>query len=129
MSSAPPQMPSHRARHACDRCRVMRSKCSGGIRCTLCETSDAICVYSDRKREQEKSNATDTLSSYHEKDVDLYRIFDKSADRIKQLEAEKATLVEALTDVIHKSEISLEQCPKITKLLSWVSSPTSNPVK
>ena len=76
-----------------------------------------------------KSNATDTSSLYHEKDVDLYRIFDKSADRIKQLEAEKATLVEALTDVIHKSEISLEERLKITKLLSWVSSPMSNPVK
>ena len=76
-----------------------------------------------------ESNTTDTSSLYHVKDVDLYRVFDQSSDRIKQLEAEKATLVEALTDVIHKSEISLEERQKVTKLLSWVSSPPSIPVK
>ena len=76
-----------------------------------------------------KSNATDTSSLYIVKDVDSYRVFDQSADRIKQLEAEKATLVEALTDVIHKPEISPEERQRITKLLSWVSSPPSIPVQ
>ena len=75
-----------------------------------------------------KSNATDTSSLYHGKDVDLHRLVDKSADRIQQLEAEKATLVEALTDVILKSEVSLEERQKFMELLSWVSSPPSIPV-
>ena len=75
-----------------------------------------------------KSNATETSSIYHSRDVDLRRSLDKSADRIQQLEAEKATLVEALTEVILKSDISLEERQKFIKLLSWVSSPPSIPI-
>ena len=43
----------------CDRCRELRTKCSGGTRCVRCTKDDAICSYSDRKRESNKSTCVD----------------------------------------------------------------------
>ena len=43
-----------RTSHACDRCRVMKIKCSGGDRCKKCTADDQECVYGDGKRERHK---------------------------------------------------------------------------
>lgn len=46
--------PRARTSHACDRCRRLRIKCSGGVHCEKCTRDDACCTYSDRKREHAK---------------------------------------------------------------------------
>lgn len=59
---SPPKFPSvrgtskvkRRISHACDRCRMMRTKCSGGEQCSKCIKDNANCVYGDRKRERNK---------------------------------------------------------------------------
>lgn len=54
-----------RTTHACDRCRIMRTKCSGGERCTKCIKDNATCLYGDRKRERNKKYAVPrTVSSW-----------------------------------------------------------------
>jgi hypothetical protein len=51
----PIELPARvRTSHACDRCRELRAKCSGGTRCAKCTKDDATCLYSDRKRERNK---------------------------------------------------------------------------
>lgn len=44
----------NRTSHACDRCRAMRAKCSGDVRCEKCVKDDTVCIYGDRKREKNK---------------------------------------------------------------------------
>jgi hypothetical protein len=53
-SRAKTQPPKSRIPHACDRCRVLRTRCSGGERCARCTKDDAECQYRDRKRERDK---------------------------------------------------------------------------
>lgn len=127
MSPPDPQQPRHRASHACDRCRAMRSKCSGGVRCTKCAQHDAACVYSDRKREHNKKYYHRYLVDVIDRDTNLYRSLRQSADRIQQLLEEKAALVNALTGVAHHSEISQEHRQIIMTLLSRVSFAPVNP--
>src|SRR5436189_1701922 len=47
-----PLSPPKRTLHACDRCRAMKIKCSGGDRCKKCIADDQVCVYGDRTRER-----------------------------------------------------------------------------
>lgn len=43
-----------RISHACDRCRFMRTKCSGASPCSKCAKDGVLCAYNDRKREKNK---------------------------------------------------------------------------
>jgi hypothetical protein len=52
--SALPLTSKVRTSHACDRCRLMRAKCSGGDRCVKCTKDGAACAYGDRKRERNR---------------------------------------------------------------------------
>src|ERR1700744_5387234 len=44
-----------RITHACDRCRLMRTKCVGGNPCDKCRKDRALCAFGDRKRERKKN--------------------------------------------------------------------------
>ncbi|KAI1625564.1 hypothetical protein EDD37DRAFT_309214 [Exophiala viscosa] len=55
-----------RTTHACDRCRIMRTKCSGGDRCTKCVKDNAPCLYGDRKRERNKKDLAQSLTRIDE---------------------------------------------------------------
>nr|POF21717.1 fluconazole resistance protein 1 [Quercus suber] len=39
---------------ACDRCRLKKSKCDGSNPCTRCKADNAICVFGERKKSQDK---------------------------------------------------------------------------
>jgi hypothetical protein len=43
-----------RTSHACERCRALKAKCTGGIRCEKCVFDKAECRYGDGKRERNK---------------------------------------------------------------------------
>lgn len=43
-----------RTPHACERCRALKAKCTGGIRCEKCVFDKAECRYGDGKRERNK---------------------------------------------------------------------------
>ena len=48
-SSVPKRTP-----HACERCRALKAKCTGGARCEKCVLDKAECKYGDGKRERNK---------------------------------------------------------------------------
>jgi hypothetical protein len=52
--------PRLRASHACDRCRLMRTKCSAEERCAKCVRDDKTCTYGDRKRERNRKYGSDS---------------------------------------------------------------------
>lgn len=39
---------------ACDRCRLKKSKCDGSSPCSRCKADNAICVFGERKKSQDK---------------------------------------------------------------------------
>lgn len=39
---------------ACDRCRLKKSKCDGSTPCSRCKADNAICVFGERKKSQDK---------------------------------------------------------------------------
>ncbi|KAI9725092.1 MAG: hypothetical protein M1812_000368 [Candelaria pacifica] len=39
---------------ACDRCRLKKSKCDGARQCSRCKADNAICVFGERKKSQDK---------------------------------------------------------------------------
>lgn len=43
-----------RTPHACERCRALKAKCTGGTRCEKCVLDKAECKYGDGKRERNK---------------------------------------------------------------------------
>ncbi|KIY03019.1 uncharacterized protein Z520_01485 [Fonsecaea multimorphosa CBS 102226] len=92
-----------RTSHACDRCRLMRTKCSGGERCAKCVKDGAACVYGDRKRERNKKDLAESL------------------DRISLLEEENAQLVGALRSVTERPGFLPEENPHIFQLLNKYS--------
>ncbi|KAI1629415.1 fungal-specific transcription factor domain-containing protein [Exophiala viscosa] len=89
--------------HACDRCRVMRTKCSGGDRCTKCVKDHATCIYGDRKRERNKKELV------------------KSLDRINELEGEVHVLLSALRSVAVSDDFDSSKHRDTVDLLSRYS--------
>jgi len=92
-----------RTSHACDRCRELRIKCSGGTRCTKCTKDDAICLYSDRKRERNKK--------------DLAR----SAQQIDDLRNQRHLLLTALNSVVNGSNFESENLPWVLEIIDKVT--------
>ncbi|KIW75157.1 hypothetical protein Z517_11929 [Fonsecaea pedrosoi CBS 271.37] len=92
-----------RTSHACDRCRLMRTKCSGGDRCTKCIKDDANCVYGDRKRERNKKDLAESL------------------DRISLLEDENSRLVSALRSLTERPDFRPEENAHVLQLLNKYS--------
>jgi Fungal Zn(2)-Cys(6) binuclear cluster domain len=43
-----------RTAHACERCRALKAKCTGGSKCDKCVIDKADCRYGDGKRERNK---------------------------------------------------------------------------
>ncbi|KAJ4509196.1 hypothetical protein HRR78_006098 [Exophiala dermatitidis] len=93
-----------RTSHACDRCRIMRTKCSGGERCSKCIKDGATCVYGDRKRERNKK--------------DLAEAF----DHIHALKVEQKKLVAALRSVTGTPDFRPEQHSDVLDLLTKYTS-------
>jgi hypothetical protein len=52
INEAPP-LPK-RIAHACERCRALKAKCTGGQICEKCVIDKAVCRYGDGKRERNK---------------------------------------------------------------------------
>ncbi|KIW11023.1 hypothetical protein PV08_10322 [Exophiala spinifera] len=92
-----------RTSHACDRCRVMRTKCSGGDRCTKCVKDNAGCVYGDRKRERNKKDLAECL------------------DRIDELKRDNHALLTALRSLTTSDEFDAPRHGDILELLSQYS--------
>jgi hypothetical protein len=42
--------------HACNRCRLVRTKCSGGSPCDKCSKDGAICILGEGKRERNRKS-------------------------------------------------------------------------
>lgn len=49
-----PSLLPKRTAHACERCRALKAKCTGGQRCEKCVIDKADCRYGDGKRERNK---------------------------------------------------------------------------
>ncbi|KAK7894621.1 hypothetical protein LTR67_006383 [Exophiala xenobiotica] len=92
-----------RTSHACNRCRVMRTKCSGGDRCTKCVKNNATCVYGDRKRERNKKDLAETL------------------DRNEELKDENHVLLTALRSLVGSDDFDSARHGDIVDLLSTYS--------
>ncbi|KAK5188956.1 hypothetical protein LTR92_011048 [Exophiala xenobiotica] len=96
-----------RTSHACSRCRVMRTKCSGGDRCLKCVKDDATCVYGDRKRERNKKDLAETL------------------DRNEELKDENLVLLTALRSLAGSDDFDSARHGDIVDLLSTYSAEQS----
>ncbi|KAK4940189.1 hypothetical protein LTR10_019617 [Elasticomyces elasticus] len=89
-----------RTTHACDRCRIMRTKCSGGNRCTKCIKDNATCVYGDRKRERNKKDLAQSL------------------DRIDELKSENHILLNALRSLTADHDFDTSRHEDVLEILS-----------
>ena len=112
-----------RTSHACDRCRVMRTKCSGGDRCTKCLKDNAICIYGDRKRERNKK--CPSQSRLPPSLLTCSRDLAESLDRIDMLEEENNRLLNALRTLSERPDFVPEENDEIMEILAKVL--THNP--
>ncbi|KIX00909.1 uncharacterized protein Z518_09974 [Rhinocladiella mackenziei CBS 650.93] len=94
-----------RVSHACDRCRLMRTRCSGGERCSKCIKDDAVCVYGDRKRERNQKDLAESL------------------DRVQELEGENTKLINALRSVVASPDFRTDMHGDIMEILSKYTTP------
>jgi len=90
-----------RVAHACDRCRRMRTKCSGGLRCAKCEIDGVECVYSDRKREKARKELIESKSSV----LDLQAKNERLASLLSGLIAETKIDSDARTQAVQFMEV------------------------
>jgi len=107
---SPPRPPSRpgsaitkpRTSHACDRCRIMRTKCSGGERCTKCIKDNATCVFGDRKRERNRKDLAESL------------------ERIGELQNENQILLTALRSLGSRDDFDSSRHSDVLDILSKV---------
>ncbi|KAK5263043.1 hypothetical protein LTR96_011518 [Exophiala xenobiotica] len=85
----------------------MRTKCSGGGRCTKCVKDNATCVYGDRKRERNKKDLAETL------------------DRKEELKDENHVLLTALRSLAGSDDLNSARHGDIVDLLSTYSAEQS----
>jgi len=97
--------PLSRTSHACDRCRHMRTKCTGDERCSKCVMDNTICTYGDRKRERNKKDILE------------------SRDRIRDLEIQVFDLVNALRTTCASPNFPSAEFPWLSELLAKVRNP------
>ncbi|EXJ94592.1 hypothetical protein A1O1_02988 [Capronia coronata CBS 617.96] len=106
---APPPSPHSsgfgkvRTSHACDRCRLMRTKCSGGDRCVKCTKDNAACFYGDRKRERNKKDLVESIG------------------RIQELEGQNTRLLSTLRSLVERPDFPLDQHANVLDLLTKYS--------
>ncbi|OQV06017.1 Fungal specific transcription factor domain-containing protein [Cladophialophora immunda] len=81
----------------------MRTKCSGGNRCTKCLKDNALCVYGDRKRERNK------------------KVLAESLDRIGSLESENSELLTALRAITERPDFQPKEHIDIVDILAKYS--------
>jgi len=89
-----------RTSHACGRCRLLKIKCSGGLRCTKCVLDDQACVYADGKRERAKKNIAE------------------SARIIEILQEENHVLLDAIRSFCADPHYNVNGNPELVALLS-----------
>ncbi|KAI1608752.1 hypothetical protein EDD36DRAFT_447700 [Exophiala viscosa] len=76
-----------RTSHACERCRLMRTRCSGEPPCTKCTKDGATCAFRDRKRERNKKDLSESKERIHElekKNAALRRVLDNAVGTLPQ---------------------------------------------
>jgi len=104
-SSTPTRAPAkHRASHACDRCRLLRTKCSGDDPCHKCRKDEAICLFGDRKRERNKKNLIESVQF------------------IDELKAMNNTLLQALKGVAISPNLDPTESASIRDVINTVGS-------
>ncbi|KAF7511201.1 hypothetical protein GJ744_005098 [Endocarpon pusillum] len=89
-----------RTGHACERCRALKAKCTGGARCEKCVLDKAECKYGDGKRERNKKEMASQLQ--------------KSTSLILQNEQ----LLAALREVTDDPAFDAKKHPNVLQLLS-----------
>jgi hypothetical protein len=115
----PPSTSKARISHACDRCRVMRTKCSGGDRCSKCVKDQTACVYSDRRRERNKKYPA--LLAYMRVPLLItYRALAESQNRIGALQAENSEIRRIISDITQRPDFRPEEHAELLDILAQV---------
>lgn len=99
---------SKRTAHACERCRALKAKCTGGARCEKCRVDKAECSYGDGKRERNKKEMASQLK--------------KSTSLIQQNEQLLAALMEVTAD----PAFDAGKHPAVMQLLCQYPDPVSS---
>ncbi|KAL2410635.1 hypothetical protein ABEF95_001037 [Exophiala dermatitidis] len=107
-----------RTSHACNRCRAMRTKCSGGARCSKCVKDGAVCVYGDRKRERNKKSGPRCRLIELVILILGLRDLAESLDRIHALKEEQKQLLAALRSVTGSPDFDAQQHGDVLAILS-----------
>ena len=98
----------------------MRTKCSGGERCSKCIKDDAVCIYGDRKRERNKK--CDQTHAFQVFGVLIEcRDLVESLERITTLEEENQALVNALRSVTASPGFDTNEHSEVMQILQKVS--------
>ena len=108
-----------RTAHACERCRALKAKCTGGLRCEKCVLDKAECKYGDGKRERNKKYETSPSSSRQRADNharEMASQLQKSTSLIIQNEQ----LLAAVREVSADPNFDAEKHPAVVQLLSKV---------
>jgi len=100
----------------------MRTKCSGGNRCTKCIKDNATCIYGDRKRERNKKYAVRKTPSTG-LEVNFCRDLAQSLDRIDELKNENHVLLNALRSLTDDHDFDTSRHGDVLDILSKVDLP------
>jgi len=101
--------PRKNSSHACNRCRLLRTRCSGGSRCDKCRNDGAVCIFGDRRREQNKK---DLEKSRHEIGI----LQAQNHRLIQKLEAVAASPSLGSNLSAQIREVLVQVCPRIRSI-------------
>lgn len=110
--------PKARVSRACDRCRELRARCSGGIRCAKCTRDDATCRYSDNKREQKQKYYAQTTTCTATNATN--RSYTQAVQQANALRDDNAKLVSMLQQLVDNKRLTSEEHQGIVELLERV---------